>query len=192
MPQVIAWQCPHTAKLFADKATYQKHLATLRRERLRQRKIDRLKAAFEEKCRELRRAADFNQIARWLEDHAEILAAQNDRHERSRKPFPPVTITNVVFTDMRWGECRSNTHCAPFGGVINWERDPSKPEGYPGYRGHIEFTLENFKTFSSKILDGTGIWTGSGRGGKLVCYDVTLFDADWPNLRLMEKMRGDI
>lgn len=193
MPQVLAWQCPRTSKLFAAKDDYQKHLAKLARKRQDERKLARLRAVFEEKCRDMRRCSEFEQIAAWIEANVAVLAAQNEERER-RRNADPVTIAEVAFAQMRWSDSCSNTHCAPLrDGVENWHRYPNLPLGYPGWHGTLTFVLRHFEAFPSTLFQDTGVFCGSGggNGGRYRC-EVTLFDADWPALRLMRKLRGDL
>lgn len=197
MPRVLAWQCPKTGNLFADKADYRAHLGKIARQHLDARREFNLRTHFNERRRELLRSSSFEDIARWLEANVDLLNARNRDRSRwgrrvDREKKGPVSLTEVRFVGMRWDACCSNSHVAPLGKRTNWGgRYPDEPRGYPGYHGSIEFCLRNFNRFPTDVFKHTGVCTGGGGGSDKARYEVTLFDDDFPLLRLMDKMRGD-
>lgn len=91
----------------------------------------------------------------------------------------------------------SNTHNSPMGYPQNWRREADKPEGYPGWQGSWEGTVEVLE--GSKIKKGiyfsevvNDAWsnhrlpqvpwlqTGSGGGGESFRYSGMLFIYDFP------------
>ena len=89
----------------------------------------------------------------------------------------------------------SNTHDCPRDGVQNWSQEASKPLGYPGYHGTIEYTVENnpegnkdLKPLWIRINDAlgyVGIHTGSGgyAPGGGYRFSVSLYMSDFEGLR---------
>lgn len=214
MPLVQAWQCPETKTLFADKESYLKHLRVRGAMRLSAFKDRKVQENFHSYIQTLTKADSFETISRWVIENDEILLRYNDNGRRrndeyrAKKKLKPLLhrsprIRNVLFNRMTWSERCSNTHCAPKGKPQNWGHDPDLPSGYPGWVGWLYFTIEFDRHYSGNPFEGTPIHTGSG-GGKAIydehgtaCgsrygYSVTLFDEEWPLLRLMMKMRGEI
>lgn len=115
--------------------------------------------------------------------------------------------------DLTYRDCVSNTHDAPMTGVRNWESDPSKPKGYPGYYGRVWATFSNDPgDFSDAIFGATLTYTGTGGYGNYnspfphhekgelypVSYDYRLFLDDWPLVfqsigkkRTLSKLKDD-
>lgn len=100
---------------------------------------------------------------------------------------------NLEFKNITWyvkySPLVSNSHGKPIHGVENFNRDETKPFGYPGFTGHIkgnysqDETLSSFSSWDDKIQI-PGIHTGSGSGnGKNWQYGFYFFLDDFPNLK---------
>lgn len=193
MPIVQAYQCAFTGALFADRADYCAHVKEVGLERGREKRIEKLEAAFQRKVAQLSRVGSFAEIVEWIEENGHDLVARNE----GIVPWAELVdgtigldgyVRNVEFS-LKYDDCVSNTHSYPRDGVQNWHRDPKLPAGYPGWRGRMRF-----ETNGSFCFQGTGINTGTGSGNHLGKYgcDVKLFSSDFPNLAMASKLRGEL
>lgn len=185
MPKVTAYLCPWTKRLFRTQEKYIEHLKRYRTEEiLHTVRARRSLAAFEE----LYEQQTISSIVSWLENNPQVLfdnamnrAFPSTRRSASRKRDTFSFKVNSM--KLTWVDSASNSHAAPRNGVKNWERDPSKPMGYPGWAGSISYSISHDIGFSSGIFEGTCLNTGSGGGGyDSASYSITLFDSDWPGL----------
>jgi hypothetical protein len=196
-----AFRCPWTGKLYGQKRPYVNHLKSLREERMhkraRQVRKNKIRAEFNN-------CATFDEVINWIETHPEFFW-----DTRSMLGFPTGYSAEILATlretfmiritklNLRWSREVSNTHSCPYNGVTNWGgRKPDAPRSYPGWHGHIEFTVSayNPKTgktqsplYGSSVYNNVGIniGTGGARGGmgeQRYNYGVELFDADWPEI----------
>lgn len=191
MPQVSAWKCPRSNKLFLTKKKYLAYLKKTARkeldERIYRKKINGIKSQFAE-MRETCSTA--TEIEEWIKAHADLFWYWAYEREVGRfgcdyikKPKTPPVFSSISIRGTFQERC-SNTHSCPLNGVTNWECEDDKPSGYPGFYGRITFCIEpDSPGFGGDIFKGTGINTGSGGGrNKSLSYDVTLFLDDWPAL----------
>lgn len=186
MPLVQAWQCPHTGKLFAQRDDYVDHLRREARARTLRRKISAAKLQRQKFIAGIKDCSSFEDIAEWVVANSEqLLLSKWDKPPRRNAKLPYISM--MKFEDMRWGDCISNSHSCPRNGITNWEGEPSKPRGYPGWSGRISFDVHNFDTFYSMPLRDLDIHTGSGGGGNPYRYCVKLFEYDWPVMAFMRR-----
>ena len=231
MTQIICWKSDTDGKIFEDKTKYQAHLRKLARHRLEQRKLqiaeleaDALWAELYEREQSLEDWTQMvidNQHLFWAE------AAKGDPEDWERvgkklgrgKNAANLPMPEVLSINMRlhWSDSVSNSHSCPHNGVTCWGREEAKdgrPQGYPGWTGHIEWLVKWPKDFDGIYL-GSDLFsrgtfrsgrqrahTGTGGGGgghfnkefNTYCqkpgYDFKLFAADWPGMaRYYEKRR---
>ena len=183
---VTAFRCPWTDKIFSTKKSYVAHLRVLREDRMHRNIRNRIKQKMFD---ELTNQDSFDKIIEWIETHPEFFfdrmihdgrVGWRDRREHLRDKF----WIKITLLDVFWNDSISNSHSCPRGGVCNWGRDDSKPAGYPGWGGRIEFQLSHDLGFGSDIFRNIGIHTGSGGGtsDNRYGYDVKFFASDWPAL----------
>ena len=199
----IGFQCPWTDRLFRTKHSYIKHLRDLRSMR-----HDRVRARTANNNRslqfeELINQPSFDDIIQWVNHHPKFFYEQAVRsgscHFWSPEEIKNKSETfwmNITYLSLNWDSNASNTHSCPRNGVTNWDGDKSKPKGYPGWRGKIEFKISDNVSFGSNIFHGLGLNTGSGGGiaVKRYGYEVTLFASDWPGLEkhsLFQILKGE-
>lgn len=184
-----AYRCPFTNEIFGTKKKYVAHLKELRKDRMhrtaRRKRHLRLRD-------DLNNQPTFEKIIEWVENHPEFFFdniawndcfARTDRYTAERRTNFEIKIVSL---DVQWKASVSNSHNAPYNGVTNWgRRDENAPTGYPGWEGRITIKMPEINTFASKVLERTGINTGSGGGGgnDLYSYGVIFFDDDWLGLR---------
>lgn len=188
MPQIVAWECPRTGKLFKEKDQYQKYIRALaRQERARkaeeQRKAN--KAEFFKNMRlTCRTAGDVEEFikANWIHfvNHAMDV---DHAHFLTRRKQKQVNVLDVKLTLGKYGKC-SCSHSAPIGKPTNFMSKPNIPTHYWGYKGRLEFKYDaELSFFPSHMFEGTGINCGSGSGGgRSYSCEVTLFGDDWPTM----------
>ncbi len=186
MPQVIAWECPHTGDLFKSKARYDAHLRALSRDRAAARKEKREWEDIREAMAPLYRQTSLQGVVNWLQENPEILvrkaAFRNpDRHRRRG-----AALQLEIAMKLHWNERASNSHKAPFGEETNFcGQDRTLPSSFPGWQGRIDYHIRGVDGF--EIFRGTGINTGTGgghSGGRTgfesYGFDVILFAQDFP------------
>jgi hypothetical protein len=191
MPKIIAWQCPHTEKVFIDFSEYQKHLKKLARERradrILQKKAEARLAIFAE-MRETCSTAE--EIQKFFVEHAELFWINAAEYagrtwgEKAKKLPEGFACKSVSFSGS-FNELVSNTHSCPKNGVQNWHYKDDLPRGYPGFQGTIRFSFTHETPgFCSGMFEDTGIITGSGGGGAMNArYELKLYLDDWPALK---------
>lgn len=193
MPQVTAWECAKTGKLFKQKEKYISHLRKLAAHRMHEKRIARLE---QDRADFLKRMGDtvksFKDLEQFIADNWKWFMATShaaSRWMRTSNKLPEDHIfVSCTFSNMTWGVC-SNSHSAPRTGVTNWGREPGKPVGYYGWNGRLQIVTKVPKNSTSgtgsSYFKRTGINTGTGGGGTLdniskCSYDVTLFADDFP------------
>jgi hypothetical protein len=189
MPRVQAWQCPHTKKLFPieEKVGYKRHLAKLAKERAKVRKETDLRNSYAawlaESTAELKTPTE---IAVWARTNFRKIFEHHFRCKMNKG-----TKMGLIEMGGVYQESASNTHSAPRGMETNWgghKTEQGVPRGYPGVCGKIKIHKHNVKFSSDSFRDTTGalrsvgICTGSGSGGDIGFYEVTLWLADWPGM----------
>lgn len=180
--KITAYKCINTDKIFESISDYRQHrahyLAKKQQEDDKQAKRDKIKESIDH----LRNTATtIEEISEWIVDNGHILALYNNV-----RPTTDFRITDVKL-NLTWYSSCSNSHCAPFDGVQNWDttKNPHLPVGYPGFRGEIVLKyIGSTNTFFNRIFEDTGInfRNGGGNGGMQYSYHLTLFAADWPGL----------
>lgn len=204
MPKIQVWECPKTGKLFKNFPEYRRHLKKLAKINLHSRKEAKLAANAEEWFR------NFRSVETSLEQLEERIIENQDSFwaaAKRTKSWSTKTRNNnsIVFPKLigfdrfklTWSDSVSNSHSYPIGGVMNWFGDRELPRGYPGWQGRVEWVIEwpeeldgiyhGSDLFAS---DYTCLNTGSGGGGsrkdghQSYCYDLKIFEADWPGLKL--------
>lgn len=205
MPQVLAWECKSTGKLFKDKPKYISHLRKLAAARMHEKRLQRIEDTRIQFIVNMgAEVTSFESLEefissnwKWFMGNAHWRRAWCTKGKRS----PDHELVRCSFTQMRWNESTSNSHCAPRNGVENWGGKPDKPVGYPGWHGRIELKVRAPKGssgFGSDYFEKTGINTGTGGGGGVdkdgvthYSYEVTIFADDFTtmgNRKLQELM----
>ena len=198
MPQIIAWQCAKTQKVFTEKEDYSKHLRRLAAANRKAKQYADLKSSFYTwLAAEKENIFSVNDIAPWVILHQrKLMDAANALHIYSfnDKFFDDDEYTQFFTADMRYSSSVSNSHSCPHNGVQNWGGDVKlkdgspAPRGYPGWSGRIGGTLKRNKGRMSSypatnILKLIGLHTGTGGGGNNSWgYDCRIYLADWPGL----------
>jgi hypothetical protein len=190
MPKVQAWQCPHSKKLFAleDEKAYRSHVRSeLRHKRereLREKKAREFHAWFDG---EIELLSTPYEIIKWVEqNYIHFVDYFGSSHWRPNKKYvienfrPEFDLVNLRYSD----SC-SNSHSSPRTGETNWcGRNDGAPRGYPGFTGHIYCFSNTAKYYAdTDILEKMRICTGTGSGGKVGQYGVTVWLDDWPGLK---------
>ena len=215
MPKINARKCPRTGKLFATDKEYRTHIVGLRKSLNRKRPakiaarkaLQRRRDLQAEVRAELDAIQDIEHLEKYmLENFNRVMIAWNG----GSKPAVHELLDQVKMEEfelrLRFSERVSNTHNCPRSGETNWGgRDPDKARGYPGWSGHLSYTLnmnpEDFeheftRTLTSGILcldpnralgwAGINTGTGGGRGGPGVHkweYGVELYLDDFEALK---------
>jgi len=187
-----AFQCPWTDKMFSKKASYVSHLKELRETRMHA----RARSIIKEKIKtDLWNQPSLESIISWFSLHPEFIFGMDKleqfysdqaRYEKYRETFS----MEITYLSLSWSNGCSNTHSRPHNGVTNWDGRKTladgtpAPRGYPGWTGNIEFKVNCPNSRMSDVLRKLRIHTGTGgsRGPNRYGYDVTIFDADFPEL----------
>ncbi len=187
---IKAFRCPWTGRIVGTKKTYLKHLKELRESRMHARiRAARMQRAFDD----LANQPSWPAVIEWFERNSHWFLARAMQTRglmgHDRLPEPEDFWIRITYLNIQHSDSVSNSHNCPRGGVTNWSRrDPSKPTGYPGWSGRIEYQMShNLPGFGSDLMRGTGINTGSGGGisNNRYGYSVELFDSDWPQITEM-------
>jgi len=191
--RITAYRCPFTNELYRTRTAYKLHLRDLRSDyRIRRRK-ERTAAEFKDKQQELWRQTSFDDIINWLHSNQDFIDHGHGAVARRNLGHSGPTEFKITKLRLQFSECVSNTHDCPHDGVLNWDRKPGRPTGYPGWDGVINFeTGPDFKGCGSETEKFTRIHMGTGgasRDGKTGIvkynYGVKFFLADWPGLEEM-------
>lgn len=183
-----AYRCPFTEALFNTKRQYVTHLKDLRKTRMH---AMARKARHRRLRDDLNNQPTFEKIIEWANNHPEFFfdnAMLHDPFERDSKNYAAKRLEfefKITELSLRWSPHVSNTHDAPYNGVTNWGHyKEDAPTGYPGWQGRISYKMTSINTFASRVLENTGINTGTGGGGgdNTYSYGVIFFDNDWPNI----------
>ena len=231
MSIITAYKSDTDGKIFEDKAKYTAHIRKLARHRLEQKKLqiaESVKDAAWAELYEREQSIDDwmqmvidNQHLFWAEaagggpwDWKNVGKRVGRGKNAGNMPIPKVLkITHTL----RWSDMVSNSHSCPHDGVTCWsshEAKDGRPQGYPGWTGHIDWLVEwpeeldyiylgsdlfskgTFRSGRQRAHTGTG----GGGGGHFnkefntYCqspsYDFRIFASDWPGLaRYYEKQR---
>jgi hypothetical protein len=231
MSIITAYKSDTDGKIFEDKAKYTAHIRKLARHRLEQKKLqiaESVKDAAWAELYEREQSIDDwmqmvidNQHLFWAEaagggpwDWKNVGKRVGRGKNAGNMPIPKVLkITHTL----RWSDMVSNSHSCPHDGVTCWsshEAKDGRPQGYPGWTGHIDWLVEwpeelDYIYLGSDLFSkGTfrsgrqRAHTGGGAGGgghfnkefNTYCqspsYDFRIFASDWPGLaRYYEKQR---
>jgi hypothetical protein len=174
----------HRAPIFQTRPKYLEYLKTRRADNLFRINVNNTIA-------ELSQSQTWDQVIDWFNNNGPFmyrLLRHSDgwrgNDTRWSNINPEDFKVELSYLKIEFGKA-SNTHAAPRGGVTNWGCDPTKPIGYPGWKGRIEFTVSHdFPGFISDAAKRLGIHTGTGGSGRSLVhgYDVNLFDSDWPGI----------
>lgn len=199
MPLVNVWKCPKTGKLFEDKTKYIKHLRDLGYRNRVKRNKDVYRKNWKKLVKDLNSLSTSDAIAEWIENHSKELLINALNHYSIQWRVPKFVNNfhiKVTSLDLRRKLNIACTHSAPRGCKTNWGGDHTdRPSHYPGWTGHLEFGFSHeIQPFFSDVFRGTGINTGSGGSWKNFERDgikyrglhsyVTLWEADWPGLKM--------
>jgi hypothetical protein len=198
MSQILVWKSDQDGKLFEDKNKYTSHLRGLARQRNQARKIAQMEAEREAFIKRMgATVTSIKELEEFIAENWDWFFANGMKHSLwhfDKKPKNKHTLVSVRFENMRWSDSVSNTHSCPRDGVQNWNQSRPEnahlPKGYPGWQGHIYFTVNAGFTdhkvprecdgYGSDYFKDTGINTGSGSGGSKCQYDMKLYAADFP------------
>lgn len=185
MPIVQAYKCPRTRKLFEDKDKYVKHLRLLARESFRDGPDDQVRMnVINRKIDNLRKTArSVDDLVDWFHANIKILELLTVRsrslHAKPKKQAQTINIFN--FKDLAFEEFASNERCRPINGVLNRDRDYTKPMHYCAMHGglHIDTSdgLDLSNVISSYFPIGVTDRYGGFPGSLLKC---AFFAEDWP------------
>lgn len=196
MPQIVAWKCPQTGKVFEIKSAYKAHLAQLAKERRKQRNIEAENAKIRSIWQEIQEIEmSIDQFSKFIFANQTLFWEEAKRSDwtswrwKGRNTFP----TLIEFTEFKlfWNEHVSNTHSCPHNGVMNFRGLDGIPKGYPGWKGRIGWKVNDIESpVGSSLFSGKNcrIHTGSGGGGSnYFTYEVIIYAADWPGLARYRK-----
>ena len=197
--KITAYKCTDTGKIFEHHSEYQVHrkqyLAEQAKIAARQARV----AAADTIIDNLRNSSGtFDEITQWVIDNQETPIDRfyanhpNERRPRETKRYVPFRITSVKLDGMHHNVTISNSHSAPRGMPTNWRGNHHLPTGYPGWHGRILIQHEGDFSQVSRMFSDIGICTGTGGGGGgYLSYDVKLWEADWPAMRMYQLLCQD-
>ena len=184
MPQIVAWKCPKTEKIFTLKQDYRDHLRAIASKRMAERRFRRF---VDLALNDLWRCSSFEEIEEWLVENGSSLAIRAhllDTFFKDTPSYPHFKFLSVKFDVV---------HVSHLSDIIQDGRRShsrlraTRPMG--GWKGKIIYRYSGDDGFSD-LFDGTGICTGGGGGSpNFMAYAVTLYEDDWPNLTVMEAMK---
>ncbi len=182
------YQCKRDGTLFSNKRDFVKHLRAVRSNVHFKIRYNNKQRNFAKSLEDLSNQHTFDDIIAWVENNPKFFL---DRIIHTipdwKKKYPNIYdefSVMITYLDVSYSDSVSNTHSAPRSGVQNWPGDSSKPRGYPGWSGRIEYKVSHPLGFGSDMFHGIGINTGSGggRGNGQYGYYVKFFAADWIGL----------
>jgi len=186
-----AFQCPWTDELFGTKRGYITHLTKLRETRMHKRAKQNIR---DKKFADFYNQPSLEAVVNWVNTNPEFFfdnayrsawAHDRERVLKARDEF----WVKITYLDLTYSESVSNSHSAPRGKGTNWggretDNGKSRPRGYPGFGGNIEFQMSHDIGFGSDLFRGTGIHTGTGSGvsDNRYGFDVKFFLDDFPGI----------
>lgn len=190
MSQVLVWKSDADGKLFEDKAKYVKHLRKLAYGRRKLKSLELHRINRELFLDRMGQVASFEELQQFIIDNWEFFRTNAIEHNawtkrRYSKKDDQLIDSQLVLSDLQYVEKLRNSHCAPRGGVDNFdtrsEYNQGKPTSYPGWRGRITYSVSKSSSFGSDYFNNTPINTGSGGGGDTrLSYELRLWAADFP------------
>jgi hypothetical protein len=207
VPQVLAWECQHTGKLFKDVVEYKKHLTKLASERRFLRREERRRSEKEGFFRNMRNTvANTGELEAFLREHWELFVRAHLDHDSNWTPQRKAKykIPKLVYVKITLGDygIQSNMHAAPLGKRTNWSRVSHLPCYYMGWHGKIELIIEgDLPSFSTRLWEGSGITVSGGGGSHSIpgrplkksedCYwsSITLWADDWHAMHQVEMIK---
>jgi len=184
MPQIIAWKCPKSGRVFESYPDYRLHLRAMAEKRMVRRRMAQFADGI---LSDLWRSTTFGEIEEWLVAKGSLLAVRAHYLDGKNGPAD-FRIVKAQFQHMLWRDRCSNAHDAPRNRKTNWSGlRADLPIGYPGWIGRLWFQYKG--DYGRDFFRGTGLCTGSGGGNGNACgYEVTLFEDDWTNLAVMARL----
>ena len=204
MPQVTAWQCPKTGKLFLTKGRYLNHLKKKARMNLAEKNLGALRQQITDAIDGIRLVSSGQELCDYIAKHqrefylSSVLKyygkAAGDRLLRAMKAEEDIQFPKIIkiTINTRYKQV-SNSHSCPVGGVQNFMRESDKPTFYMGWDGrivlkysdpHIRYDGKKYDVRMTDMLDATVLNFGSGGGGSgAYSYDLRIFEADFPNMK---------
>lgn len=195
MARIVAWECKRTGTLFKSKKAFKKHLCLRSFQRSSAARKDARIQKLREEVWTMREMTSFAELEEWLNNNGALLfklscevGGRGGRPVYKQTKFPH-KLWDIRIKDMTV-RMVPTTHCAPIGRkTTGWSKE-SPAESYPAFHGRISYRQDNFPGFSSDIWAGTPINTGSGGGGDVVSYELTLFFEDFPFMVDMMHQEG--
>lgn len=190
--QVIVWKSPD-GKLFEDETKYKKYMTAYDKEQAWENtrsKIHELKKVFNE---ELRECKTFDEISEVIMKRWNDLLFTFPYQKSSKWHYSSSDSCSINYSFWHNETFRlKNTHKCPEGGVRNWGQSPDTPTSYTGILARMRLDLKSNSAFSSEMFDNTLIKTGTGGGGGTTyAYDVYIFQDDFPNLEIWDRLPSD-
>lgn len=156
--------------------------------------------AFDEEISTLRRISSFAEIENWfLRSGGPMIASFMDAiNHKNRNPDGSSLIFNKFSIERpQWSTLCSNTLTAPEGKPKNLFRAANLPIGYPGWVGSLYVDISANTLLPLDILCRIGVHPGARPRPEKTDYfsnpnryNVTLWAEEWPNLVVMERLRG--
>lgn len=191
MPIVKVYECPKTGTYFPidKKDRYLKHLKTLARNNLREKKdnyfAQKAMDFYVNECANKVKTA--SELQEWWSDNFAKLVNLCKKSETLCNRFRieedrDYSDYSIMFDNLRYNESCSNSHNAPWGQKTNWcNSRKGNPTGFPGLEGRITiFYKGSGSDFDqSRFITHFGLSTGSGGGGGgSLSYGVTVWFMD--------------
>ena len=196
MSQVLVYKSDTDGKLFDSKEKYVKHLRGLAIQRAQARKIAKMEADRADFIKRMgNTVTSIKELEQFITENWQWFATNGRKHnlwKSNSRDTNKHTLVGVRFENMRWSDSVSNSHSCPRDGIQNWAQSANSdnPKGYPGWCGHIYFTVNAgfsdhtvprpYSGYGSDYFTDTGINTGGGSGGTNCQYDMKLFASDFP------------
>jgi hypothetical protein len=198
MSQILAWRSDTDGRLFEDKSKYIKHLKKLAKERLLDRKIQKVENAWDELNRQMGQVANITELKQFISDNWDQFFLNGIKNNAWRSDYAPTKheLVSIDFWNLKWDDHNSNSHRCPKGGVTNYMRDADKPKSYPGWECRIQFEVKTEqythrkKTyyrqgygsdyFNKSIVSLGGGGGGCSNGTQKYQYECTLWADDFP------------